>query len=300
MGSEAIRYFHRYRGQLETEEIYGEAYLRWNYETPLGRLALWALIKRAWFSRWYGWRMDRPVSRQKIAPFIEQYQVDPEEFTISPESFGSFNEFFYRTLKSEARPICEAFQDVGFPADGRHFGFPNVSKVDGIFIKGQMFHLDSLLQDDRLAARYRDGVMVLSRLCPVDYHRFHFPVAGRTSVPRLINGWLYSVNPIALKQNIHIFTENKRMVTTVTSPACGLVTMIEVGATCVGGMTYTFPSGEWVEKGDEKGFFKFGGSSTVTLFEPGSIQLADDLVQQTSQRVELYARMGDTMGRVLG
>src|SRR5258705_10677804 len=124
-------------------------------------------------------------------------------------------------LKTGARPIVHDPRSAVSSADGRHFGFQDVSKLEGIFVKGAVFDLRKLLGDDELAARFRDGAMVLSRLCPVDYHRFHFPVAGVTSAPRLIDGPLFSVNPIALRRNIHIFTENKRAVSRIESPEFG-------------------------------------------------------------------------------
>jgi phosphatidylserine decarboxylase len=105
------------------------------------------------------------------------------------------------------------------------------------------------------------------------------------------------VNPIALRRNIHIFTENKRAVAQIQSDHFGLVVMLEIGATCVGSFDYTFTPGVPVEKGAEKGFFKFGGSSTITLFERGRIQLADDLLAYSRRGIELYARMGDRLGR---
>ena len=163
-------------------------------------------------------------------------------------------------------------------------------------MKGAVFDLRKLLGDEALAARFRDGSMVLSRLCPVDYHRFHFPVAGVPSAPTMIDGPLFSVNPVALRQNIHIFTENKRAITKIESEKFGLVLMLEVGATCVGSFDYTYSPGTRVEKGAEKGFFKFGGSSTITLFERGRIQIAPDLLDYSARGIELYARMGDRMG----
>ena len=65
MAPEPIRYRNRYTGNLETEQVYGEAWLRWAYGSPWGRLALRAFVTRPWFSRWYGWRMDRPSSRRR-------------------------------------------------------------------------------------------------------------------------------------------------------------------------------------------------------------------------------------------
>jgi phosphatidylserine decarboxylase len=299
MAAEPIQFFNRYTGRIETEEVYGDRFLRFTYGNPLGQLSLHMLVKRAAFSRWYGRRMDAPASRAKVAPFISTYKVNEEELADAPHAYRTFNEFFYRKLKSGARPIDPDPHSAVFPADGRHLGFQDVSKLEGIFVKGAMFDLRKLLADDQLAARFRDGAMVLSRLCPVDYHRFHFPVGGVPSAPVIINGPLFSVNPIALRRNINIFTENKRAVSRIEAPEFGTVVMIEVGATCVGSFDYTFAPGERVEKGAEKGFFKFGGSSTVTLFERGRIQLADDLLTWSQEGIELYARMADRLGKKL-
>lgn len=293
---ESIRYFNRYTGKVETEDVYGGHFLRWTYGNPLGRLSLHTLVKRAAFSRWYGWRMDRPNSRSRVLPFISKFGLKPEEFADAPESYKTFNEFFYRKLKPAARPVAADPNVAVFPADGRHLGFQTISKIEGIFVKGAVFDLPTLLQDAELAKGYRDGSMVMSRLCPVDYHRFHFPVSGVAGEPRQISGPLFSVNPIALRQNIKIFTENKRAVTQIDSAEFGKVLMLEIGATCVGSFEYTYKSGA-VVKGQEKGFFKFGGSSTITIFEPNRIQLAEDLVQKSREGLELYARIGDGMGK---
>lgn len=293
---DTIRYFNRYTGREETEEVYGGNFLRWTYGNPLGRLSLHALVKRAAFSRWYGWRMDQPKSREKVAPFIRNFGLSADEFADSPESYKTFNEFFYRKLKPQARPIANDPNAAVFPADARHLGFSNISKIEGIFVKGAVFDLATLLQDVDLAKRFHEGSMVLSRLCPVDYHRFHFPVGGTAGSARQISGPLFSVNPIALRRNIRIFTENKRAVTQIDSPEFGKVLMLEIGATCVGSFEYTYKPGP-VAKGQEKGFFKFGGSSTITLFEPGRIRLADDLLEKSREGMELYARIGDVLGR---
>ncbi|MCI0539826.1 MAG: archaetidylserine decarboxylase [Verrucomicrobiales bacterium] len=296
MAWEPIEYFNRYTGRIESEDVYGQGFLRWTYGNPLGRLSLHAMVKRAFFSRWYGRQMDRPGSRKKIEPFISRYGVDAGEFAQAAESFNTFNEFFYRKLKPGVRPIDPRPDVAVFPADGRHLGFPDLSQTEGIFVKGAVFELAELLQDEKLAKRFHQGTLVLSRLCPVDYHRFHFPTAGIAAQPKLIRGPLYSVNPIALRQNIHILSENKRALCRMQSREFGLVLMLEIGATCVGSFEYTFSPGQPVAKGAEKGYFKFGGSSIVTLFEPGRIQLDEDLVANSREHRELYARMGDHLG----
>lgn len=291
-----IVFFDRYQQQTCTEKVYGDRAMRWTYETVAGRFMLSALIKRAVFSRWYGWRMDRPRSSQKVKPFIADYGLDANEFVRAPDEFRTFNEFFSRRLKPEARPICSDNSVAVFPADGRHLCVPNLAQASGLFVKGQMFDLSTLLNDDDLTQRYQNGSLLLSRLCPVDYHRFHFPIDGTPGQARLINGPLYSVNPIALKQNIQILATNKRTITQLETKEYGTVLLLEVGATCVGSICQTYSPKVNVAKGDEKGYFRFGGSSTITIFEPGRMTFDQDLIENSQQQRELYARVGDRMG----
>ena len=294
--SQPVHFFNRYTQQVEQEIIYGEGPLRFAYENPMGRTALELFVKRRLFSRWYGWRMDRPASRSRVLPFIEKYGLDAQEFADPPESFATFNEFFFRKLKPASRPIDAAATSVVFPADGRHLGFQDVSQTDGIFVKGQKFDLPELLGNAALAERYQRGTLVLSRLCPVDYHRFHFPAAGVPGETRPLGSPLYSVSPVALRRTISYLWQNKRTLTLLETASLGTVIVMEIGATNVGSIQQTFTPHQPVAKGAEKGYFAFGGSSTLTLFEPGRVKLSDDLVRESSQQRELYARMGDVMG----
>ncbi len=293
---EPIRYYNRHSGTLETEQVYGESFLRWSYGNPLGAISLNAFVKRPFFSKWYGRKMSTPQSAARVAPFIQTYGLDPSDFADSPDSYRSFNEFFYRKLKPSARPIDADPASVTFPADGRHLGFQDASAIRGVFVKGQKFDLAALLGDTQLAARYAGGALVLSRLCPVDYHRFHFPVAGVPGETQLIKGPLFSVNPIALRQRLSYLWTNKRTVTKVQTERLGVVICMEIGATCVGTICQTFTPGQPVAKGAEKGYFAFGGSSTLTLFEPGRVNLDRDLLEHSARQTELYARIGSRMG----
>jgi len=296
-GVAPIRYYNRSTQSLETEQVYGEGFLRWTYGSPLGAIALHAFVKRPFFSAWYGWRMNAAKSAARIAPFIQRYGVDAKEFADAPESFTSFNEFFYRKLMPAARPIEPDPSRIVFPADGRHLGFQRASSIDSVFVKGQKFDLTALLGDDKLAKRFADGALVLSRLCPVDYHRYHFPCAGIPSATHTIQGPLFSVSPIALREKLSYLWTNKRSITQLETPDLGTVLLLEIGATCVGEIHQTFKPGTAVEKGAEKGYFAFGGSSTITIFEPGAVKLDADLLEYSSNQTELYARMGESMAR---
>ncbi len=149
----------------------------------------------------------------------------------------------------------------------------------GCLSKARDSILPTLLGDAELAARYADGALVLSRLCPVDYHRFHFPAAGVPGATRLIEGPLFSVSPIALRKRLAYLWTNKRTLTPLETGRFGTVLLLEIGATCVGTIQQTFaPANPWT-KAQEKGYFAFGGSSTITIFEPGAVTLAADLAR---------------------
>lgn len=297
MAPEPIYYFDRYRGEKRTEDIFGEKWLRFAYENPAGRFFVWFAARRAFFSRWYGYKMKKRVSALQILPFITKYRIDVDEFARSPFDYKTFNEFFYRALKPEARPIAPGERVAVFPADGRHLGFANVDTAPGFYVKGMKFTLAELLDDAALAASFAGGAMVISRLCPTDYHRFHFPVSGQPDeTVRRLGRWLYSVSPLALRRNIRYLVENRRELTLLRSPQFGTVALLEVGATNVGTIRQTHVPGRAAGKGAEKGLFAFGGSCVITLFQAGRIELAADLLAQSAAGLELYARMGDVLG----
>lgn len=291
-----IQFFNRLTQQIETESVYGEKPLRFVYENPLGLLPLHALVKRALFSKWYGARMDSAASAAQIAPFIQEFDVDVSEFADSVESFKSFNDFFYRKLKPQARPIAQDDKAVILPADGRHLVIPDVSQCRDFLVKGIRFDITALLGDSGIAARFDKGSLIISRLCPTDYHRFHFPVSGFNGTPRLIEGPLYSVSPIALMKRPSILWENKRYLTRIRTDHMGEVAFLEVGATCVGSVVHTSRPMQFMAKGAEKGYFRFGGSCVITVFEPGKVRFSDDLLEHSAAGHEVYARMGDVAG----
>lgn len=301
--AEPIRFFHRYRKTVETEQVYGERWVRLAYENFAGRFVVWLLARRKIFSWWYGRKMNQRVSALQILPFITTYNLDVDEFAKSPFDYKTFNEFFYRALKPDSRPIAAGESVAVFPADGRHLVFPNVDNTGGFYVKGAQFTMAELFRDpanksesDALAEKFAGGAMVISRLCPVDYHRFHFPVGGRPGTPRLINGYLYSVSPLALRQNLHYLVENKRVLTLIESPVFGTVAMFEVGATNVGSIKQTHVPGREVVKGEEKGLFAFGGSCVITVFQKSRIRFDADLIEPSAEHMEVYARMGDRLG----
>lgn len=302
--SEKITVLDRITKNLFTEKVYGESWLKALYGKGgasflFGKLLLPIMAGTPLFSKLYGWMQKRRSSKKKIVPFIRDFALDTSEFLDSVEHFQSFNDFFIRKLKKEARPIALGRDVAILPADGRYLVYPDIARADGFLVKGKKFSLVELLQEEKLAQMYAEGAMVLARLCPVDYHRFHFPMNCLPSIPSKITGDLYSVNPLALRKRIEIFSENKREITFLQTKNFGQVLFLEIGATCVGTIHHTFMPNEPYAKGDEKGYFSFGGSSLILLFEPGRIQFDQDLVEASQDKIEVRGLMGQTLGRSL-
>ena len=287
-----VKYYDRQTGLLKTEKVAGEKWLTWLYNNPVGEATLWALVKRKVVSSVYGNRMDHPSSVKKIQPFIEEFGIDMR--TSQKQEFSSFNDFFTRKLKSNARPVDTGSMVTVSPADGKILAYANISNSDFI-IKGYRFNIFSFLNNARLAQNYRDGTLVIIRLAPSDYHRFHFPVSGSISPVTRIDGDYYSVNPLALRKMAEIFCLNKREFAVISNPLFGDVVMAEVGATMVGSIVQTY-TGNFVKKGEEKGYFKFGGSTVILLFEKNKIRIDEDLLMNTLGGYETMIKEGERIG----
>ena len=296
---QGIIYHNRYTGQQEREKVLGEAALRWIYGTRSGQLALHLLLKRALVSRLMGWLKDRPSSARGLAEFVAEYGIDMSEAERPLEAYTSFNDFFTRTLKPGARPLCGDGQ-IALPADGRHSAWTSAADIPGCtFVKGQAFDLPALLGSAELAEKYAHGAVVLSRLCPTDYHRYHFPAAGTPQAARRIPGPLASVSPYCLRRHLAWLWTNKRELTVLHTDTVGDILCLAIGATGVGAIHQTYNAGARVEKGEEQGYFAFGGSTVMTFFEPGRVRPAADLLENTSKGLETYARMGDVLGDII-
>ena len=136
--------------------------------------------------------------------------------------------------------------------------------------------------------------MGIFRLAPPDYHWVHSPLKCNVTKIKRISGPLFSVNPIALRKNISYLFENKRVICELETEV-GQVLAIFVGATNVGSIHLEVKEGDTIEKGDPLGYFSFGGSCVVFLFEPNKIQFSLDLIQKTNEGMETLTKMGEVL-----
>lgn len=290
-----IQYIDRSTGNILCENPPAEGLLRFLYENPIGKASLEILIKRKIITAIYGKRMDRPASVKKIKDFVDGLGINMDESVKGIEEFTSFNDFFYRKLVADARPIHDGLIS---PGDGRLLAFNDLKDINKFYVKGRDFTLEEYLGDRVLAQEYSNSAMIILRLAPNDYHRYHFPYAGVAKKIKLIKGSYYSVSPIALISNFaKVFCENKRAYSILTTQDRGDIIISPVAATMVGSMVHTYAAGAPIKKGDEMGYFAFGGSTIVMLFDKEKFKIDGDLIKNTQRGLETFVKMGEQIAK---
>ncbi|KAL9321425.1 hypothetical protein ACSQ67_013264 [Phaseolus vulgaris] len=277
-----------------------------------------------------GARMDSPESSADIPKFIESFkdQINLAEVKYPLEHFKTFNEFFIRELKPGSRPIASAESaDIAVcAADCRLSAFKSVDDSKRFWIKGRKFSVQGLLGKDMCSSAFVDGTMVIFRLAPQDYHRFHFPVSGIVEQFVDIPGCLYTVNPIAVNSKYcNVFTENKRVVSIISTENFGkmfsewhllqlepqwLVALLlqrKRATMSRREMRYVklqflpsymlslFTRGICVLN-LQFGYFSFGGSTVICLFEKDSIAIDEDLLANSTRSLETLVSLGMRLG----
>ncbi|KAL0066522.1 phosphatidylserine decarboxylase [Marasmius tenuissimus] len=248
-----------------------------------------------------GIKYDAPESAKEIPQFIAFHRLDVNEILDPLDSFKNFNEFFYRKLKPSARP-AESPDDpyrLVSAADCRMMVFETVTQATEIWIKGRQFSVSRLLGPAFAgeAEKYNGGALAIFRLAPQDYHRYHTPVDGKIGKMADIDGEYYTVNPQAIRTALDVYGDNVRKVVPIDSPQFGRVMAVCIGAMMVGSIKMTVEEGQSIKKGEEFGYFAFGGSTIVMLFEPGTVVWDEDVLNNSKEAVETLVRVGMGIGR---
>ncbi|CAK5268726.1 unnamed protein product [Mycena citricolor] len=248
-----------------------------------------------------GLKYDSPESARDIPVFIEFHKLKVDEILEPLDSFKTFNQFFYRKLKPTARPVAEPDDPYRLvsSADCRMMAFETVSEATRLWIKGREFTVGRLLGEtySNEVDRYAGGALAIFRLAPQDYHRFHSPVDGTIGKMTTIAGEYYTVNPQAIRTALDVYGENARKIVPIDSPQFGRVMAVCVGAMMVGSILTTVQEGESVKRGQEFGYFAFGGSTIVLLFEKDAVEWDEDLLVNGRASLETLVRVGMGVGR---
>lgn len=278
------------------EKVYGGKLLRIFYATfPLNFFVGLSWVQKI-VSVFVGIYKRSFWSRKQILPFIQQYEMNLDEFVVPQEGFQNFNEFFIRQKKE----IIFSNEENIFssPCDARLMASRFEDSIPRLKVKGKEILLPDLLGPFQKKLPQK-GWALTFRLCPLDYHRFHFFDSGTAEKPIKLGTKLDSVNPWALESKPRIFEWNERQITLFHSDNFGDVFYIEVGALCVGRIHQTYEAGKLLKRGQEKGFFDFGGSTVVLIVSDGQKRLDLDplILSQNALGVEVLVRLGDNLAR---
>jgi phosphatidylserine decarboxylase len=251
-----------------------------------------------------GERYNSSASAREILPFVRLYSIDLSEVEREAHEYATFNEFFFRRLRPGARPVPPDPTVLLSPADCRMVVFETVVDATQLWIKGKNFTIENLLGPQWAAvhaARFLGGSLCIARLAPQDYHRWHCPVSGLLGPRQMIDGAYFTVNPMAVNRDVDVLTENKRELYEIQSDIFGTVLMVAVGACMVASINCTAPHRgsppyERIERGAEHGYFAFGGSTLIVLFEPGVVLFDPDLVHNSRRQIETMLKCNSRIG----
>jgi len=255
-----------------------------------------------------GKEYDLPSSKDHIEPFVKSFELENTLTELKKpklEDYACFNEFFARELKDNARPVDdpENSKVVSSPADCRLTAFPTIDLATKYWIKGFGFTLSKLLGSDELAQQFDGGSIIIARLAPQDYHRWHTPINGEVQSVTTIPGAYFTVNPQAINEpgTLDVFCENKRSIMVLKRTETGSpMIVIAVGAMLVGSIEYNAgldQPGAQVKRGQCLGAFKYGGSTVINLYPKGEVVLDEDLVKNsTESQCETLVRVGWRVG----
>ena len=261
--------------------------LRFLYGTIPGRLLLKPLTARC-VSEFSGRILDHPLSGILIPRFISANQISMEDYQET--SYHSFNDFFCRKIRPEVRPVDSCPGHLISPCDGL-LSVYSVTEDLVLPVKQSPYTISSLLRSKSLARKFEGGYCMVFRLCVNHYHRYCYPDDAYRSRSVRIDGFYHTVRPVAL-ESVPVFRENAREYCLLRTRSFGTIVQMEVGAMLVGRICNP-PSSPEVKRGQEKGFFQYGGSTIILVTQKGRIRIPDAFLSGQ----EIPVRMGQMIGQ---
>jgi phosphatidylserine decarboxylase precursor len=247
-----------------------------------------ALNKDEEFNAWmkdlvqaWGAFLDTPASAAGIDTFREATSYNIDDYIEGPSGWQTFNQFFAREVKSGRRPVAEPRNDrvVVSPADAVFMGQWPIDADSNITVKGVNWAIADLLDGSPYKDAFKGGIYTHSFLYIDDYHRYHVPVAGTVREVRNISGKVYmdvfreddgTLNVV--DGDTYQFNQERGLVV-IESPEVGLVAVLPIGMAYVSSVNLTTEVGAELRKGDQFGYFMFGGSDIVTVFQDRNVVL---------------------------
>ena len=259
------------------------------YGNVLGRCIL-KVLTLPFITHIGGWYMNSSFSRRRILPFIEKNHINMDDYV--EREYKNYNDFFTRQIKEGKRSIDLDTNHLISPADSK-VSYYSIDQNTQLLIKDTLYSLKNLLNNEELALQYQGGDCLVFRLTVDDYHRYCFIDSGTKEKDCYIPGIFHTVNPIA-NDYYPIYKQNSRSYSLLHTDHFGDVIYMEVGAMMVGKICNHSISS--YQKGQEKGYFEFGGSTIVVLFKEGQVIVDQDLIDRSKEHYETKVLMGEKIG----
>ena len=264
------------------------------YNTVCGR-ALLHLLTHPAVSKLCGHFLDCPASRFLIRPFVRANNIDLSQFYS--DDFRCFNDCFARKIRPYLRPFDDDPSAFLSPCDGRLLVY-GIDKGTVIPVKQASYSIARLLRSRKLAKRYEGGYCLVFRLCVDNYHRYSYFDGGIKGDNHFIRGKLHTVQPVALEK-VPVFTENCREYTVMKTDNFGTAIQMEVGAMLVGKINNNHRRCTFT-RGQEKGYFSYGGSTIILLIQKDRLVIDDNILKASAAGKETPVIMGEKLGRAIG
>lgn len=283
-----MKIWDREKNTFKEEKEYGKKKLEFLYNTTIGRILLKLVFASRWFSNLQAIYQKSEKSRKKIVPFIEEYNIDMNEYP-SVDTYNSFSEFFKRKREIKNSSLDNELVAIADSKLQIHY----LDSNSALKIKQSKYDLKELFQDENLAKEYQDGICLIYRLSMDNYHRYMYLDDGKTILVKKIKGSLHTIRPISSRYNV--YSTNCREVSILDTKNFGQVVQVEVGAMLVG----KIQNNNEVEfsKLQEKGYFDFGGSTIIQFLKKDSIVIDEDIIKMSKEDIETEVKIGMKIGR---
>lgn len=278
--------YDRYTKTVSPEKIYKSAGMHFYYKTTFGGLVR-CIVRLPAISMMYGFFQKSRRSKRKIAQFISDYNIDVSEFDAE---YRSFNDFFIR----KNRKVTFDNDSASLIAPAESCVLAQKIERGAIYtVKDRVYTLSKFLKDEMLANEYEGGYCLIFRLRVYDYHRFCFPDDGTIILQKRIRGLLDSINTKVTGK--FTLSSNYRVINCFRTKNFGDMIFSEVGAMLVGQIVQTHKVSDFC-KGDEKGYFEFGGSTIVVLVKKDIVKIDGDIIDHSSKGIETKVNFGERIG----
>lgn len=259
------------------------------YNNWFGEALLYLIVSRPIFSKLYSIYYKSRLSKHKIKKFITKNNLNVQ----SVERYNTFNEFFTRqdtSFKIDISPL-----DLISPAQSKLYVHKIGKNTDKLTIKGVKYTVSEILFNRPIAEKFIGGYCLVFRLSLTDYHRYIFIDDMSINVSYDLKGYLHTVRDEASKYKV--YATNCRHISTWKSKHLGDICIVEVGALTVGKIINHKVIN--ARKGDEKGYFEYGGSTILVFIEKGRVNIDKDIIEQSKLGIETSVNIGEKIGDIL-